>query len=89
VITSSQDILRELGFTATEGTSSSIDLDQLGLSDDERMICSHLVHERLTSTDIMERTSLSITRINVALTGLEMRGLVTQRMGTYGLHISS
>lgn len=51
-------------------------IDQLSLSSEERSICNYLKIESLSSTDLIEKTSLSTQIFNITMTGLEISGLI-------------
>ncbi|MEK7609796.1 MAG: DNA-processing protein DprA [Patescibacteria group bacterium] len=95
MITSSEDVLRELGFEvktnkkkAGEEKNSakkqlSINLDELALSPNERMICDYLKIENMSATDLIEKTSLSSSLFNIIISELEMKNLVIESGGSY------
>lgn len=66
----------------------SINLDQLILSPEEKMICNYIKNEPLSASDIIEKTSLNSTLFNITISELEMKNLVIQKDGFYHLQRS-
>ncbi len=76
---SSQSVPRPSGI-------SRINLEQLDLSPEERKICELLKYESLNSTQLIEKTGLPVTTLNITISELEMKGLVAQSGGRYSLN---
>ena len=99
LITSAEDILHEFnlveqpqiplvekrGSRSRTPRTYSKNIESLHLSPEERRLCSFLAIESLTSTDLMEKSGLSITQLNTLMTQLELSGVVYQEQGVYGL----
>ncbi len=63
----------------------TIDLDQLALSPRERSICTHILNESLSATDLIEKTSLPVSTLSITMTELELKGLIRNEGGRYRL----
>ena len=62
-----------------------INLDELNLTPEEKKICSFLKIEKLSATDLIEKTGLSSSQLNILISELEMKGLVKEEGGRYGV----
>ncbi len=65
----------------------TIDLDQLTLSPEQRSICTYIRNESLSATDLIEKTSLPISLLNITITELELKGLVREEGGRYQMKV--
>jgi DNA protecting protein DprA len=65
----------------------AIDLDQLALSPEERSICTYIRNESLSATDLIEKTSLSVSSFNILITELELKGLVRGEGGRWRMKV--
>jgi DNA protecting protein DprA len=63
----------------------TIDLNQLALSPAERSICTHILNESLSATDLIEKTSLPVSTLSITMTELELKGLIRNEGGRYRL----
>lgn len=81
-VTSSEDILKALGFEVKE-KEKLIDLSEL--SEDEIKIVE-LLNEPIERDEIVRILNLPASRINIALTSLEIKGLVSESMGEIHLN---
>lgn len=72
--------------TGAAPRATRINLDALALSIDERKVCEHLKLGALNATHLMEKTGLTISMLNITISELEMRGLVTQEIGSYRMN---
>lgn len=61
----------------------AIDLNAISLSPEERSICEYLKDRAVGSTELIIGTGLDISTINIAISELEMKGLVMQTSGFY------
>ncbi len=86
-ITTSTDILEALGLIPHSGGTqqSLINMENLSLSPHEKTVVNCLRGEILNSTDLMEKTSLSASVLNVTISELELRGLIKETGGRYRL----
>ena len=57
----------------------------LNLTPEERKICSLLKIEKLSATDLIDKTSFSSSQLNILISELEMKGLVKEEGGRYGV----
>ncbi|MCA9351311.1 DNA-processing protein DprA [Patescibacteria group bacterium] len=76
-VTSAKDILDFFGFT-NENQPSQMALD--GLSDDETMIMNALSEPRSRS-QLADTAGISIIKLNVLLSAMEIKGLIKERLG--------
>lgn len=60
-----------------------IDIEGLDLSPEEKTICDYLKREKMTATDLIEKTSWSSSILNITISELEMKNLVFQEGGSY------
>jgi DNA processing protein len=76
-ISSSEDVLKALGFTLEEGTETQMTLDFSSLGDDEREVM-----EALTSTKyrevLIEELELPVSEGNILLMKMEIAGLIKE-----------
>jgi len=84
---SSEDILRALGLydASLPERRTTVDLEALSLSSEERSICESIRSAMLTSSDIIEKTALPASEVTMLITGLELRDIVVEQSGTYRL----
>ena len=68
---------------------SVVDLDQLNLSPDERIICEFLKNEKLSATDLIDKTSWSFSKLSVTISELEMKNLVIQEGSSYKMKVAT
>ncbi len=85
-VTTAEEVLEALGFDITPH-SHQVRLDLLleSLTHEERLIIECLRLESLTSTGLIEKTSLSTSVFNVTISALELRGLISHRGSKYCL----
>lgn len=81
-VTSSEDILKTLGFEIEE-KEKTIDLSEL--SDDEKKIVE-ILGEPTEKDEIVRILKLPASRINIAITSLEIKGVVSESMGKIRLN---
>ena len=74
--TSAQDILEDLSWESTPAAPESTNKELPPLSDDQRLIYRCLIEGELSFDELAERTKLSAPAITVALTMLQMTGLI-------------
>ena len=63
----------------------TMNLDALALSSEEKAIADCLKIERLSATELIYKTSLSPSTFNITISELEMKNLVKEDGGVYGL----
>lgn len=78
LVRDSTDILEALGFTPAEPVQQALPTD---LTDAEAATLEALCNATLARDEIIEYTELSAQEINIALSSLMIRGLVTERLG--------
>ena len=84
--TSAQDILEDLGWEALADTAPNTKVDLPPMSDDQRLIYRHLSQGELSFDQLADRTHLSVPALSIALTMLQMMGLIKALPGkTYSL----
>ena len=76
-IRNGQDIVEILGLEPAEQQT----LDLTTLTDDEQKVYRTLTHPK-TKTDLSRETCLPTHTLSATLAGLEMRGLITETLGT-------
>lgn len=81
-VTSSEDILKTLGFEVKE-KEKTIDLSELG--EDEIKIIE-ILNEPTERDEIVRILDLPTNRINIALTSLEIKGVISESMGKIRLN---
>jgi DNA processing protein len=81
--------LARLAGTAINKTDSLIryDINKLSLSPEEKMIMENLKNGTLSATDLIEKTSLSTSMLNITISELEMKNLVVQEGGSYRMKV--
>lgn len=72
-------------FEETRTNASRVNLDALSLSPEERGVCECLKNGSVNATELIEKTGLTVTALNITISELEMKGLVTQNGGRYSL----
>jgi len=82
-VTSSDDILRALGFEVT-GDQKILDLSTL--TDNEKLIVEMLQVEALPRDEIIRSLDLPVSETNTALATLEIKGVITETMGEVRLN---
>lgn len=58
-------------------------INLINLSNEERIICTYLKDEKMSATDLIEKTSWSSSLFNITISELEMKNLITQEGGSY------
>ncbi len=81
-VTSSQDILKTLGFEVLEKEK---EIDMSDLSEDEKKIVE-ILNEPIEKDEIVRLCDLPPNRVNIALTSLEIKGIVSESMGKLRLN---
>lgn len=86
-ITSSEDIVQALGFDILKGdTGTSLpNFTQLSLSPLEREVLDHLKYSAMTSTELMLKTDVPSTQLNIVISELELRSLIREENGSFRL----
>lgn len=74
--TSAQDVLEDLGWETSESVAASPKAELPELNDDQRLIYRQLSQGELSFDELAVRTNLSAPAMTVALTMLQMMGLV-------------
>lgn len=60
-----------------------VNLDALALSVVERAVCDHLKNGSLNATELIQKTGLTISVLNITMSELELKGIVKQSSGEY------
>lgn len=60
-----------------------VDVNQIIMSIEEKNVYESLKGKSLSATELIEKTGLTISTLNIAISGLEMNGLVGQKSGRY------
>lgn len=83
VVTSAQDVLDTMGwqFDVSKNKSEGVSLDDLNLDEKESVVFSLIAKDGATPDSISTQTGLDFGEIMVVLTGLELKGLVSQEDG--------
>ncbi len=85
-VTTSEEVLEGLGFDITpESRQMLLDLSHASLTPPQQLILKHLRLEPLSSSDLIEKTSLSASVFNITITELELDGTISSRGGLYHL----
>lgn len=82
-ISSSQDILRALGFDDENGGQMPLNLDSTSFSAEEKRILAELQLSPLSSEELMEKTSIKASHLNTLISQLELQGMVREEGGIY------
>jgi DNA processing protein len=84
-ITSSADLLEELGFKLPERTIESEEPNPIPLllSPDEEMIVSLIRRESLTIDELLEKTGYAVNKFSILISELELRGIIREEGGVY------
>ena len=85
-ITSSADILEALGFkiARADGTQQVLpNFAEMQLTPEEKTVVDHIRRERLSSSELIERTAMSPTKLNTVISELEIRGIIAVCDGLY------
>lgn len=79
-----RELLRLAGTTAKNPQEIVLpDISRLSLSPEEKTVFEHLKNGPLSATNLIEKTSLSISLLNITISELEMKGLVVIGGGRY------
>lgn len=87
-VASSDDILEALGFRIArkDGPSPALpNFREMSLSSEEREIVNNLRSQNLSSSDLIEKVSLSPSRFNTAISELELQGIIKSENDIYSL----
>jgi DNA processing protein len=88
-VTSPEHILEALGIETQTQTQQLFNiLENTLFSPEEKLIIECLRHQPYTSTDLIEKTHLSVSAFNVVVTELELKELISERGGFYHLGLS-
>lgn len=74
--TSAQDVLEDLKWESSDAAPSSPKADLPSLSEEQRLVYRQLSHGELSFDELADRTKLSAPALTVALTMLQMMGLI-------------
>lgn len=83
LIRSGRDILESLGYDPERSINF---LDQIRLTDEQTRIIAELQREPGTASELVERTGMVMTLVNVTIGTLEIHGLVTQKDGKFKMN---
>lgn len=79
-ITKSEDVIRALGLELKPENSKSHDISYDSLSMDERKIVEKL-REPMSRDELIRSIGMPASDINMILTAMEIKGIVTENMG--------
>jgi DNA processing protein len=82
LITSSTDILEILGMSVD---SSQLTVDRKDLSKEEKRIVEILEVEPLSKDDLLGKLDMPITKANILLSAMELKGLIKESLGKVAL----
>lgn len=87
-VTSSEDILEALGFKVARGDEAQNPLPnfaEMSLSPEEKNIIDYLRLEPLPPSELVEKLSVSPAKLSTVISGLELRGIVSEQDGIFKL----
>lgn len=79
-VTSGVDILKVFGFNTETQKSNLYDILYKNLSEDEKMIVE-LLHNPMSRDDLIRKSGMQASTINMILTAMEIKGLILESMG--------
>lgn len=87
LVRSSNDIVKTLNIKSSslQTKNKAKDFSKLNLSKDEIKVCRVLENESLTIDDIFTKTKISIQKLSILLSGMEVRGIVKHTNGRFGI----
>lgn len=84
-VTSPLDILEALGYEVDRSGSMAVTFDESLLSPEQKLIVSLLRSGPHTSTEIIEKTRISVSNFNISSSQLELAGILESRHDRYKL----